>query len=121
MAYKKRYYLNLRADKIKCWPFKICDYLLYFSCPPSDCQNKLLWECLCIISFMVSIAALRNVKRVPNVHIDPHTDATRKNFIYLFIHLFIICKYTAAVFRHPRRGHQISLWMVVSNHVVAQI
>jgi hypothetical protein len=26
-----------------------------------------------------------------------------------------------AVFRHPRRGHQISLWMVVSHHVVAGI
>jgi hypothetical protein len=30
------------------------------------------------------------------------------------IYLFIICKYTVAVFRHPRRGHQISLQMVVS-------
>jgi hypothetical protein len=35
--------------------------------------------------------------------------------------LFIICKYTVAVFRHPRRRHQISLWMVVSHHVVAGI
>uniref|UniRef100_A0A0A6YVY6 C-abl oncogene 1, non-receptor tyrosine kinase n=1 Tax=Mus musculus TaxID=10090 RepID=A0A0A6YVY6_MOUSE len=26
-----------------------------------------------------------------------------------------------AVFRHPRRGHQVSLWMVVSHHVVAGI
>jgi hypothetical protein len=48
-------------------------------------------------------------------------------FIYLFIHffkknyLFIICKYTVAVFRHARRGHQISLRMVVSHHVVAGI
>jgi hypothetical protein len=46
-------------------------------------------------------------------------------FIYLFIYLFIysvlICKYTVAVFRHTRRGHQISLWMVVSHHVVAGI
>jgi hypothetical protein len=32
-------------------------------------------------------------------------------FIYLFIYLFIICKYTVAVFRHSRRGRQISLWM----------
>jgi hypothetical protein len=34
-------------------------------------------------------------------------------FIYfffkdLFIYLFIICKYTVAVFRHSRRGSQIS-------------
>jgi hypothetical protein len=35
------------------------------------------------------------------------------------IYLFIICKYTVAVFRHSRRGHQIPLQMVVSHHVVA--
>jgi hypothetical protein len=33
----------------------------------------------------------------------------------------IIFKYTVAVFRHTRRGHQISLRMVVSHHVVAGI
>ena len=33
----------------------------------------------------------------------------------------IICKYVVAVFRHSRRGHQISLQMVVSHHVVAGI
>jgi hypothetical protein len=38
---------------------------------------------------------------------------------FLKIYLFIICKYTAAVFRHTRRGSQISLRMVVSYHVVA--
>jgi hypothetical protein len=38
-----------------------------------------------------------------------------------FIYLFIICKYTVAVFRHTRRGHQISLRVVVSHHVVAGI
>jgi hypothetical protein len=36
-------------------------------------------------------------------------------------YLFIICKYTVAVFRHSRRGHQISLRMVVSHHVFAGI
>jgi hypothetical protein len=41
--------------------------------------------------------------------------------IYLFIYLFIICKFTVAVFRHSRRGHQISLRMVMSHHVVAGI
>ena len=36
--------------------------------------------------------------------------------------LIIICKYTVAVFRHPRRECQIvSLWMVVSHHMVAGI
>jgi hypothetical protein len=42
-------------------------------------------------------------------------------FVYLFIYLFIICKYTVAVFRYTRRGHQISLRVVVSHHVVAGI
>jgi hypothetical protein len=34
---------------------------------------------------------------------------------------FNVCKYTVAVFRHSRRGHQISLQMVVSHHVVPGI
>jgi hypothetical protein len=42
-------------------------------------------------------------------------------FFFLKIYLLIICKYTVAVFRHSRRGHQISLGMVVSHHVVAGI
>jgi hypothetical protein len=42
-------------------------------------------------------------------------------FIFLFICLCIICKYTVAVFRHTRRGSQILLQMVVSHHVVAGI
>ena len=37
---------------------------------------------------------------------------------YLFI---IISKYIVAVFKHTGRGRQISLWMVVSHHVVAGI
>jgi hypothetical protein len=41
--------------------------------------------------------------------------------LFLKIYLFIICKYTVAVFRHTRRGHPISLQMVVSHHVVAGI
>jgi hypothetical protein len=43
------------------------------------------------------------------------------HFFKRFIYLFIICKYTVAVFRHSRRGSQISLRMVVSHHVVAGI
>jgi hypothetical protein len=42
-------------------------------------------------------------------------------FFFFKIYLFIICKYTVAVFRHSRRGSQISLRMVVSHHVVAGI
>jgi hypothetical protein len=40
---------------------------------------------------------------------------------FVFLDLFIICKYTVAVFRHSRRGRQILLQMVVSHHVVAGI
>jgi hypothetical protein len=40
---------------------------------------------------------------------------------FLKIYLFIIYKYNVAVFRHPRRGHPIPLWMVVSHHVVAEL
>jgi hypothetical protein len=42
-------------------------------------------------------------------------------FFFLKIYLFIIWKYIVAVFRHSRRGRQISLRMVVSHHVVAGI
>jgi hypothetical protein len=44
-------------------------------------------------------------------------------FILLFpeIYLFIICKYTVAVFRHIRRGHRVPLQMVVSHHVFGGI
>jgi hypothetical protein len=42
-------------------------------------------------------------------------------FFFLKIYLFIICKYTVAVFRHSRRGREILLQMVVSHHVVAGI
>jgi hypothetical protein len=37
------------------------------------------------------------------------------------IYLFIICTYTVAVLIHTRRGDPISLGMVVSHHVVAEI
>ena len=40
---------------------------------------------------------------------------------FLKIYLVIICKYTVAVFRCTRRGHQISLQVVVNHHVVAGI
>jgi hypothetical protein len=42
-------------------------------------------------------------------------------FFFFKIYLFIIYKYTVAVFRHTRRRCQISLQMVVSHHVVAGI
>ena len=53
--------------------------------------------------------------------------ATQKNPVSknqinkLILKRFIIHKYTVAVFRHSRRGHQILLRMVVSHHVIAGI
>ena len=46
-----------------------------------------------------------------------------QNYVLLFFKdLFIIIhKYTVAIFRHTRRGRKISLWVVVSHHVVAGI
>jgi hypothetical protein len=41
--------------------------------------------------------------------------------IFLKIHLFYVYEYIVAVFRQTRRGHQISLQMVVSQHGVAGI
>jgi hypothetical protein len=43
------------------------------------------------------------------------------NSLQDFIYLFCVYEYTVAVFRHTRRGHQISLQMVVSHHVVPGI
>ena len=40
-------------------------------------------------------------------------------FFFRYIYLFHVCEYTIAVFRRTRRGHQFSLQMVVSHHVVA--
>jgi hypothetical protein len=37
------------------------------------------------------------------------SDFTSFSLFFLRFILFIICKYTVAVFRHTRRGHQISL------------
>jgi hypothetical protein len=40
--------------------------------------------------------------------------------VYVFLkELFYAYKYTVAVFRHTRRGHQIPLQMIVNHHVVA--
>ena len=39
-------------------------------------------------------------------------------FLFFNIYLFSVYEYTVAVFRHPRRVHQISLQMVVSHHMV---
>jgi hypothetical protein len=49
--------------------------------------------------------------------IDDSRDSYK--FFKRFIYLFYVCEYTVAVFRHARRGHQISLQIIVRHHVVA--
>ena len=56
-----------------------------------------------------------------HLKINKDRNTVGMNTIFFKIYLFIICKYTVAVFRHTRRGSQISLGMVVSHHVVAGI
>jgi hypothetical protein len=52
--------------------------------------------------------------------VSGHNTAVLSSFFFFKIYLFIICKYTVAVFRCTTRGHQISLLVVVSHHVVAE-
>jgi hypothetical protein len=52
------------------------------------------------------------------VHVILRLDLSLLLFFFLKIYSFIICKYTLAVFRHSRKGCQISLQMVLSHHVV---
>jgi hypothetical protein len=50
----------------------------------------------------------------------PTNFPTNPFFFFFFKDLlFHVCEYTVAVFRHIRKGHQISLQMVLSHHVVA--
>ena len=61
----------------------------------------------------------RNVSLLQGQRVAPGFDrveATLSSFsrFFLKMYLFIICKYTVAVFRHTRRGHPISFLMVVS-------
>ena len=61
----------------------------------------------CMTSYLKNSKLTRSVGTLP--------------FFFFKIYLFIICKYTAVVFRHSRRGRKILLQMVVSHHVVAGI
>jgi hypothetical protein len=40
-------------------------------------------------------------------------------FLKKITYLFYVYEFTVAIFRHTRRGHQISLRMVVSHHVAS--
>jgi hypothetical protein len=66
-------------------------------------------------------AAALPQKAIRSIKYGWKTQVMDQNNLFLKIYLFIICKYTVAVFRHSRRGYQISLRMVVSHHVVTGI
>jgi hypothetical protein len=54
--------------------------------------------------------------------LEGHSEGTRHRafFFFLKIYLFYVYEYSVGIFRHTRRGHQITLQMVVSHHVVAR-
>jgi hypothetical protein len=68
----------------------------------------------------MELEELRVLHLVPRAN-TPQAARMRVFFFFLKIYLFTICKYTVAIFRHTRRGHQMSLQIVVSHHVVAGI
>ena len=82
----------------------------------------------CTAAFPDLIHVSPQIRLVPVLYLKKVLNEVRRPFSFLFffflflkIYLFIICKYTVAVFRHTRRGRQILLRMVVSHHVVAGI
>jgi transcription initiation factor IIE alpha subunit len=50
-----------------------------------------------------------------------HIQAQINNNNILRRFIYLLYNYAVAVCRHTRKGHQISLWMVVSHYVVAGI
>jgi hypothetical protein len=71
---------------------------------------------------VANLVVERRRELIPERHSDFHRSPPELSlFFFLKIYLFIICKHTVAVFRHSRRGSQISLQMVVSHQVVAGI
>jgi hypothetical protein len=63
---------------------------------------------------------LSTVRGVKRREIERDGDSIGTEQVHLMM-MLLICKYTVAVFRHSRRGRQISLRMVVSYHVVVGI
>jgi hypothetical protein len=83
-----------------------------------------------ILWIILFIPFCRKKKKKSNGQIHTVSEAAQQSvanallilfFFLRFIYLFIIYKYTVAVFRHSGRGSQISLRVVLSHHVVAGI
>jgi hypothetical protein len=87
----------------------------------------------CIALWFTCYHCILKVCNLSFTFIGPHSSQTLNfhsignffkkggNHFFKDLFIFMIYKYTVAVFRHSRRGSQISLWMVVSHHVVAGI
>jgi len=71
-------------------------------------SNSQRSACLCILG-----AGTKGVSH--------HCPKALQFFFFFFLIIYFMHEYSVAVFRHTRRGHQISLQMVVSHHVVAGI
>jgi len=68
--------------------------------------------------------ALRFLGKRSTTELNPqpqHSTSKPSLQFFIFKDLFIVYEYTIAVFRHTRRGHRISLQIVVSHHVAAGI
>jgi hypothetical protein len=72
-----------------------------------------MW-CCCELNFRTSACSGQPTHSSRLCSLSPCSLSPKDLFI-------IIHKYTVAIFRCPRRGHHISLWMVVSHHVAAWI
>ena len=76
-------------------------------------RGRQISEFEAILVYRVSSRTARATQRNPIS--NKQTNKQKK------IYLFYVYEYSVAVFRHTRRGHQISLQMVVSHHMVAGI
>jgi hypothetical protein len=63
--------------------------------------------------YKVSSRTARAIQRNPVS--KPPPPQKKKLAMYTRVCMYYICEYTIAIFRHTRRGHQISLQMVVSH------
>jgi hypothetical protein len=78
---------------------------------------------LSLVLFILTLKTCCSIKLCSFIHrISLNLSGAFMSFFFFLTDLFIfVSKYTVAVFRHTRRGHQISLWVIVSYHVVAGI
>jgi hypothetical protein len=88
---------------------------VFFTTEPS-LQSQIRYICVCVC------VCERERERGREGEEEEEEGERGISFLFSFLKIYLfICKYIVAVFRHSRRGSQISLRMVVSHHVVAGI